>query len=75
MIESKREIETEEAEFNYPCLAESQIYIVLLTSSSRGTVVWCAKDTYHSVGDHFTGWLTQNFKPYNGTVTLQNKGT
>jgi hypothetical protein len=62
----------------YPCLKvlvdyrldEERSQIVLFSSASEGVVVHADKG--FPVGHHSTAWMPSMFKPFKGTITLEN---
>lgn len=62
----------------YPCLKQSNMYIVLFTSRSTGTVVHVfdkpAHYHSHTIGDYSKNWNHNNFTPFNGVVSLASGG-
>jgi hypothetical protein len=64
--------EKEQKEITYPCLMQSKYneLIVLFHSEGRGMVVRPNKDFNES--SDIRGWNMDNFKPFHGTITLQN---
>ena len=64
--------EKEQKEITYPCLMQSKYneLIVLFHNEGNGIVVRPNKD-FNERSD-LSGWNMENFKPFHGTITLQN---
>jgi hypothetical protein len=61
-----------EPKAKFPCLMIAYNgEIVLFTSSSTGTCVH-SDSTHQGMGRHLNRWSMGNFKPYNGSVCLEN---
>ena len=55
----------------YPCLMINQDdVIVLFRNRSKGTIV--SSDNFQ-IGSFFADWDMNDFKPFNGEITLSNK--
>ena len=64
-----------EKEIKFPCLMKSSASgnIVLFYFHEKGTVVSVGdRSTVWKVGEHSSGFSMESFKPFNGTITLQN---
>lgn len=55
----------------YPCLMERKGELVVLFYEKKCGVVVSSNDFY-PVGYHLNNWITPDFTPYTGTVTLSN---
>jgi len=55
----------------YPCLKVSGDIVVLFTERYTGTVVvgWSC---FSTIGKYSDTWIEKNFKPLQGSVTLEN---
>lgn len=61
-----------EKEFKFPMLMESSTgNIVLMTSQSGANGVGVAVAGYYA-GTYSTSWTMHNFKPFIGSITLEN---
>lgn len=58
---------------SYPCLMEhnTKTHVVLFTSNGVGNVVQTDSNNI-SLGYHSNAWLMNTFRPYVGTITLEN---
>ena len=69
---SKGKIQREHLE--YPCLVEERKrkdgLVLLMTSSTTGTLVYAGQDTIYEVGYHSTAWDILKFKEYLNPITL-----
>lgn len=79
MIKSTRKNKpTQSSKDKYPCLLESTTKesgtVVLMTEKGKGTIVSGNGTTFfNTVGNYTDGWVMNCFKPYEGTITLENK--
>ena len=58
----------------FPCLMQSKITdnIVLFTSATEGTLISVGQNTNHALGQHKGDWWENNFKPFSGSICLEN---
>ena len=60
-------------DIEFPCLMKYDDVIILATEINgteiKGTVV---SKCVHGIGYYATDWYAPSFKPFNGTITLQN---
>lgn len=57
-------------EIKFPCLMQCENgYIVLMWKDSCGTVI---KSDNYKIGSYHQDWAMKVFKPFNGTITLEN---
>ena len=66
---NKRE-EPESSE--YPCLKISNGLVVLFTKQRTGTAI-VLDSSWHKIGRFSDAWIESNFKPFQGSVTLENE--
>lgn len=62
-----------DGEIKYPCLmiADDTGHIYLMANKDKGTRVYSSNDSA-DVGDHNERWVSDDFKPFHGSITLEN---
>lgn len=71
-------------QFNFPCLFEhiekpgqiilaTEVYGIPEKRKFRGTLIGAPREFEEVVGTYSDGWLTSDFKEFDGSVTLKNK--
>lgn len=76
---------SQKEELKFPCLMymklieSNDIQIVLATEYGengnyhfKGTKISKSKDDTYPLGDYSTEWITNDFKPFEGSITLSN---
>ena len=64
---------TNQDQASYPCLKISEIgNIVLFSEPNAGTLLYPKPGSTYEVGHHTAGWRSEDFRPYHGTITLEN---
>lgn len=66
-----------EKELKFPMLMEGSMGTVVLMTGQHGgngdgVVVSVGTDTTHYVGKHGDSWVMRKFKPFIGSITLEN---
>lgn len=77
MVESKaKQVKSSIVDFPKLMIAEGTGYIVLFFKEKTGTLVGCAKDYKNHMNIHMGlisyEWVMEDFKDFNGTITLEN---
>ena len=69
----KVEVKDKVSEIKFPCLMVTEEYdvIVLFTSSTKGICVMSDHPNF-KVGEYSNGWVIENFKLFDGEITLKN---
>lgn len=61
-----------EAEIEYPCLRGDVYKIILFGLNKKGTVISVESSSVYKVGEHIEGGKAANYKPFHGSVCLEN---